>query len=245
MKKDISYFYNKHKNNPALILCHGPQLNELTPKLESIKNKGVIIFGCNEWLEFYDTEPTYWVLSGCMIKQLIKMGYSIKNTIIYNDAIDVINYSEAGEYIKRDYIVFYSRKDDKANRKLKDLDQTRDTIQDQIQAFTGSEENFGIGCNVSVYMLCCAILMGCNPIYLGGVNLDYQGGYADHKRIDLSIDKSLDKFKAGWEGRFDPFKEDFVKQTSIILNSAKKIGIDIYNTNETAWYDHIPYKNII
>ena len=73
-------------------------------------------------------------------------------------------------------------------------------------------------------MIGLAILMGCNPIYINGMDLDYSKGYAN----------------TGIAAPADPLWQDCADRqisTFEALNeSAKLLGIEIYNLNPKPWY---------
>lgn len=239
MKLQVKDIIHKHKNSPCILLCHGPSLNDITDKLQQYKDDGYILIGCNEWPLFYNVEPQYWTLCGCMIQELINLEYKINSTLFYSDSIDVLDKSVIEKYVDDDYLPFYQRKDNFANAKMEDIDMDRPTIQEELQSFTKYKDDYGIGSNVSLHMLALAVLLGCNPIYMAGIDLEFKEGYAKHKDIDTKIDKSLKKFDKGWEGRFDPFKADYIKSLKIINESAKKMGTNIINLNKDSWFDEI------
>jgi hypothetical protein len=61
MKYEFKDVFNKHRNSPALIIGHGPSLNERIESLARYREKEIILFGCNEWFRTYSQVPNYVV----------------------------------------------------------------------------------------------------------------------------------------------------------------------------------------
>ena len=75
-------------------------------------------------------------------------------------------------------------------------------------------------------MIAFAIIMGCNPIYVTGADLDYHKGYADESRHVPSLGYKL-----------DGVRENLLNDLRIIAESAKKKNIKIINLNKDSWYN--------
>ena len=57
---DIS---GKHKDIPCVVSLHGPSLNTHRDKIESLqKEKKIIRLSVNEWYDFFNEKPDYWVV---------------------------------------------------------------------------------------------------------------------------------------------------------------------------------------
>ena len=82
-------------------------------------------------------------------------------------------------------------------------------------------------------MIAFAILMGCNPIYINGMDLDYEdasGRYAEIKDGG-NVDGNSNHHWAGWRQNW--ITRDF----EIINNSANNIDVKIINLHKTPWYE--------
>ena len=105
------------------------------------------------------------------------------------------------------------------------------TIQEKLQQHTGHNQHMGTGQTVGLTVIAFAILMGCNPIYITGLDLDCSAGYADGK-------KTLGGYN---EGHFDHWKviyKDFLLDDMRILSeSASNVGIKIINLNKNSWHN--------
>jgi len=100
------------------------------------------------------------------------------------------------------------------------------TIQEELQKYTDHEEHYSTGDTVLFHMLSFAIIMGCNPIYVTGADLDYHKGYADESRHVPSLGFKL-----------DGVRENLLNDLRIIAESAKKKNIKIINLNKDSWYN--------
>jgi len=50
-------FFNSKKGQPAIILGHGPSLNDISDRLLEFHDKGYVLFGTNEWFNVYRVFP--------------------------------------------------------------------------------------------------------------------------------------------------------------------------------------------
>jgi len=105
------------------------------------------------------------------------------------------------------------------------------TIQEKVQLHTGYNQHMGTGQTIGLAVIAFAILMGCNPIYVTGLDLDCSLGHADGKT-------TLGAYN---EGHIDHWKiifKDFLLDDMRILDeSAKRLGIQIVNLNKDSWHD--------
>tara|TARA_R110000824_G_scaffold12890_4_gene56201 strand:+ start:454 stop:1410 length:957 start_codon:yes stop_codon:yes gene_type:complete len=107
------------------------------------------------------------------------------------------------------------------------------TIQEKLQEVSGHDRHFSTGHTVAYFALASAILMGCNPIYVAGMDLDYRkdGPYAQNS---VGAERY---FPPGTYGHFKLFHKHIENDLTIINESARKLGIKIINLNKDAWYD--------
>tara|TARA_Y100000296_G_scaffold4327_1_gene5676 strand:- start:4614 stop:5549 length:936 start_codon:yes stop_codon:yes gene_type:complete len=105
------------------------------------------------------------------------------------------------------------------------------TLQEKLQQHSGHSQHMGTGQTVGLFVIAMAILMGCNPIYVVGLDLDCSAGHADGKT-------TLGAYN---EGHIDHWKiifKDFLLDDMRILDeSAKNLGIEIVNLNKNSWHD--------
>ena len=105
------------------------------------------------------------------------------------------------------------------------------TIQEELQEYSGYDKHYSTGHTVAVSALSIAVLMGCNPIYLTGVDLDYNLGYAKN---EVNTRKYIPR---GAYGHFKVLAKHIENDFNIINASAEKKGIKIINLYKDAWYE--------
>ena len=106
----------------------------------------------------------------------------------------------------------------------------RVTIQEELQALSGFDQHYSTGDTVSFHAIAFAILMGCNPIYVSGMDLDYNKGYANPDKTDW-------KHKAAGPNDWSPVRQNLENDIYVLDESAKKRGIEIISLTPDAWYD--------
>ena len=106
----------------------------------------------------------------------------------------------------------------------------RTTLQEYLQNLTGASQHYSTGDTVSMHAIAFAIIMGCNPIYVSGLDLDYNKGYANSDKDDWKV-------KAQGPNAWTPVRENLQNDIRVLSESAKKRGIEIINLNPDPWYD--------
>ncbi|HYE68809.1 MAG TPA: hypothetical protein VEA58_09375 [Anaerovoracaceae bacterium] len=102
------------------------------------------------------------------------------------------------------------------------------SIQEYFQKVTGMDHHYGAGDTVGVHMVALAVILGLNPIYVTGIDLDYTHGYVNNEipnaqlRIGMGI-SSMNKSPQ--------IVDRVVEDLKIINRSARNLGIDIYDMN--------------
>jgi hypothetical protein len=89
------------------------------------------------------------------------------------------------------------------------------TIQELLQKVSGYHTHYNTGDTVILHALAFSVIMGCNPINIYGVDLDYTLGYAD------GVSRNGDSFDF-WMPRIE-------NDLNVINESAKLLGIKIIN----------------
>lgn len=105
------------------------------------------------------------------------------------------------------------------------------TIQEQLQKTSGYRQHYSTGDTVALHMLAFAIIMGCNPIYISGMGLDYQKGYANNQTAPSNND---------WQR----LSANLINDLRIINESAKKRNIKIINLKRDSWYNTFEEGNL-
>jgi len=212
MNINYDLIFNRHKNKPALICGHGPSLDEVKPELQNFKETGGIIFGCNDWNLFYDVVPKYWIFCNSELT-MVKMSSEINKWV---DRLEVF-YADTPDKTNKDWIAQNIKT--KVNA-YNYCDQNGNSLGEQVQKYTGCSEKYNGGDTVALQMLSFAILMGCNPINIIGVSLDYKWGYANNKTG-----------KKPQNADIQTFKDRSIRNFEILNKSAKCKGIKIFNVS--------------
>ena len=108
------------------------------------------------------------------------------------------------------------------------IGENRNTIQEEVQKISGHSQHCSTGDTTAMEMIMFAILFGCNPIYITGMDLDYSLGYA---AIDGSVRPRLEEYA------FAKVKPNLYNDLKILNESAILRGLKIFNLNKNAWFD--------
>jgi len=104
------------------------------------------------------------------------------------------------------------------------------TIQEKLMVFSDYHQHAGPGQTVGLFAIMFAILMGCNPIYVGGLDLDCTLGHAKKANPKAT-------FNQGHMGHWKKIYRDFLLDDMRILKeSAENLGIKIVNLNKNSWH---------
>jgi len=235
--KEISDIIYIHRNQPAIIDCFGPSGNKNRNYINSLqKSKRIIRFSCNDWWRHLPSSPppNYWVLASSVdrIDTYQSQINRYKIPVLYAYSIDH-SHKNIINSLDCEFILGYDQKHQDGNPNgdwccsngcKNNVVLGKLTIQQELKKICNIDEQYGSGDSVVFHMIAFAILMGCNPIYLNGVDLDYKKGYANN-----NIKPHTDNL---WQECADRQKDNF----SILLKSAHTLGSNIYNLNSNAWY---------
>jgi hypothetical protein len=112
-------------------------------------------------------------------------------------------------------------------RCCENINPNRLTIQEFLQKTTNYDKHYSTGDTVVLHAIAFAIIMGCNPIYIVGVDLDYSLGYAENSqnyRPDLLAT------------RLEESNKNLLNDLQILKDSADMMGTKIINLNKESWY---------
>lgn len=106
------------------------------------------------------------------------------------------------------------------------------TIQEELQIISDCDQHLGPVATVGFVGIMFSIIMGCNPIYVSGLDLDYELGYANggekyHKFISIG---NVGHWKHS-------YRESILSDMKILKESAENLGIKIINLNKNSWHD--------
>jgi hypothetical protein len=106
---------------------------------------------------------------------------------------------------------------------------SRRTIQESLLALSGHDQHYSTGDTVTLHAIAFAIIMGCNPIYISGMDLDYEKGHAALGKVEPG---AAAEGKHSWHD----CSANLLNDLQILQDSATKRGISIINLKENAWY---------
>jgi len=86
--------------------------------------------------------------------------------------------------------------------------------------------NFSMYGNVALNMTMIAVILGCNPIHVFGVDLDYSTPYIDGSYNYAWKEQGINQLQVESKGILEGFE--------VINKCAKNIGVNIYNTDENS-----------
>ena len=112
------------------------------------------------------------------------------------------------------------------------------TIQEQLQEISGFESHYSTGDTVVLHAIAFAIIMGCNPIYVSGMDLNYSKGYAD-SNVEAPNGMSW-RFNDDWKS----MRKNLLNDLHILNESAKKKNIKIFNLSDNIWYNEFEKGNL-
>ena len=117
--KDIT---DKHKGETCIVALHGPSLSPYVDKIQELqKNEKVKRFSVNEWFDFFEEKPDYWVVSNTEFnirdsilneniwkarQYPVDVFNQYKVPLLYNCAADLTDPKFVEENLNFDYLPF-------------------------------------------------------------------------------------------------------------------------------------------
>ena len=230
IKYNFEEIKNKHSDKTAFVCGLGPSFSE---NIDYIKTKrdDIILVSCNDIDLLTDLQPDYWVFANSHQSAHFMRNRFKKfpnTTIVHSDSVDstprwwIEEWMKNFNYIGYDQRHFDNKKCNNCPNMCDNFISGRLTIQEELQNFTGHNEKYSTGDTVAVHMLALSILLGCKKIYITGVDLDYKKGYFGSYRQPTLVTE------------FDPFLNDILNDFRIINESAKNLGVEIINLNQSS-----------
>ena len=214
-------FIGKEKNKIAYVCGMGPSLKKYLSQVESSEN---VVIACSDVDLMTNIIPNYWVFANSIDVAATRMNDRWKK---FKDTVIVHAYSvdpTSNSWIRENVITNYIGYD---QRHFNDSDcpncpggcnnriPGKKTIQEILMNLSNYEKKYGTGHTVAVHCLALAILLGCSEIYLFGIDLNYNLGYVDDKTVN--------------NDSFSYWLPEILEDFKIMNESAKKLGIKIYN----------------
>jgi hypothetical protein len=223
MIKDLKDYWNFELGKTAVICGLGPSLSESIDWIKNNENDLVII-SCNDVDLLTNLTPNYWVHANSVdtiYKLSDRFSKYPNSVIVHADSVDstprqwINNNFKSNVYIGYDQRHFNGLSCPNCANGCANLIKERKTIQEQLKDYTNFDSKYSTGDTVAVHMLALAVLLGCNKIYITGVDLDYTKGYYNTNFINHDT--------------FDPYLSNILNDFKIINDSAKNIGVEIIN----------------
>ena len=219
---------NKHLNKTAFICGLGPSLSDTIEYITKNRNE-IVLISCNDIDINTNLKPDYWVFANSLQTfpfMLERFKKYEGTTIVHSDSVDstprewIEKNSSGLNYIGYDQRHFNNSKCNNCPNGCKNFIDGRLTIQEELQKFTNYDLRYSTGDTVAIHMLALSILLGCNKIFISGVDLDYKKGYYNSYMRPHSVIE------------FDVCINNILNDFKIINDSVKNLGIEIINTSE-------------
>ena len=244
----LSTIIDRHYNTPAVIDCNGPSSNFYRVDIDRLhEKKRIIKLVPNEWYSFrHSTVPDYWVISNTQftIRSQIDQFNKWLVPVFWASSLDPTPIDFVKERLQPDYLAYRqggiggdgteAYRGCTYNNFHHDDPKTARTIQEFLRDLSGHTDNYSTGITVAHHMIAFALIMGCHPIFLSGVDLRYDepgavNGYAQvRKGAELPLPTSTT-----WESQ----KDILMRDMQILNESANLMEREIINLNKDAWFD--------
>ena len=256
--ESFGWFYNREKDKPCLIAGTAPTINNFPFKTFN----GIYITVNDGPIRFKKLfNPNYWVNANYeypVPEKHLKDINSFKKTVfIFADSVTYSYTKINPEFLDKNLKVRWFAYDQRhfnhskcqignfACCEILKIYPDRITIQEYIQKKFNTEYHYSTASTVSIHALAFAIIMGCNPIYIHGVELPYyKEDYKHYTTFNYKCINAPNYFKkfvlkviniSSWL-RF--FKRKYYELFIIKDKKQKKI----YNEKiqKSSFYDDIP-----
>jgi hypothetical protein len=228
---EISELINSEQNKTGLCLATGPSLSPFLDILKTIENERdkYCFLSVNDFDSLFKLDVQYRVVANSVMtieKEYKRFNSTPQTKLIYADSVDITPIERASQLIEVDYLSYDQRHfggkqcvDCYRCGCIQNLNPERLTIQEELQKYTSNETYYSTGDTVSLHMIALSILLGCNPIYVFGMDLDYKNGYVNNSGIH-----NPDSFNC----------QNINNDLKTIKESAERIGVNIYSSSENS-----------
>ena len=224
-KLNYNNLFGKHKAEPAFVIGHGPSFNNVIDNIDKYKESGYVTFETNEWFDFHEKPPTYWVIANpiATIQRHFKKMNEVNTTVIYAYSADWTPQNFIDQFLKCDYMGYDERhlngEDCGSGGCCRFRIPNTLTLAQEVMKYTKGNELYSkgsVGTSV-VHALAIAIIMECSPIYITGVHLDYGLGYAGKRKLNIPPVIAM-----------TPYIDQVINNFKILKESALNIGVEIF-----------------
>lgn len=254
MKINMEWAKYKYNDVPVICVAHGPSLNKYLARLGEFKSKGFIILGLNDWYFFHHkVTPHYSIMANGVFTietQHHNFNKYQETIIVYADSVDMTDRTRVEAILKPDYLPYDQRhfegktcaqllasdkKDmggfDPSGKCCNHIVPKRLTIQEELQLMTGYDKHFKTGDTSALHMLAFAGILGCNPIYFVGIDLDYNLGFASNNG-----NKGIHSINVG---DLNDYRPRILDDLDIINKSISHDGREMLNLNQDSTFDTV------
>ena len=213
------------KNKTAFVCGLGPSLSESIEYIRKNRNE-IVLICCNDVDLNTDLVPDYWVFANSIqtFPSMINRFEKYKDvTIVHSDSVDatpkewIEPHTTNLKYIGYDQRHFNNSTCNDCPNGCRNFIDGRLTIQEELQKYTNFNSRYSPGDTVAIHMTALSILLGCNKVYITGVDLDYKKGYYNTNRPPMLVTE------------FDPCLGNILKDFDIINQSAINKKVEIIN----------------
>lgn len=257
MRIQFSDIKDKNKGTIGLVCGLGPSLKndlKLVEGLSGNKEKYTTL-SCNRYYKLTKIKADYWVIANSQkimqIPQIIGDANKLNDTILlYADSVDETNKKTVDEKLTNKFIGFdqrhfkgkhcgWGKGKDGRHTCCGSIEAGRLTIQEELVKYVNGGKNYTAGGSVILHVLATAIMVGCNPIYITGVDFNYEGDGYVTKDLTHSQGKTMGLTNG------PAVKQKVKEDLQIINNLAKEHGVNIYTPTKNGYLDTIfEYKEL-
>lgn len=268
---EFSDIINKEKGKSGIVMGLGPSLNNNIGFIKETRDKNEFsLISCNNIDVMADFGVDYWILAQPADYQnplhipLAKDRYNkMGATFLYTDCLDLTDRDEVEKLLHNINYIGYDQRHFKSERCswldvhgrkpicCNGIIEGRLCIQEEFKKYTGVDFMYGTGDTVGVHMVALSVMLGLNPIYITGIDLDYSKGYFNNdfegddgkKRLGMSIDERI-KMGMNSINECPSMVDRIINDMNIIKESARNIGVDIYIMDKDIRLSEVfEYKN--
>jgi hypothetical protein len=261
---NFEFFINREKNKPCLVVGNAPTI--INFPYREFKGIYILVSSAAQALRKI-VSPDYWISANHSFpvpQRHLRIINSFKDYVfIFSDTAayftrNVYDYDFLKKNIKVPWFTFDDRhfNHKKCNPlrnccKLADLYPDRITLQEFIESHFGVKDIYQGSTTAVIFCIMFAILMGCSPIYLQGVELPlYLKDYNYYKpfqnlsktRQSLRVMRTCIKDKLLGTITYSPFYDSIGRTLGSferLVNLCHKVGIEIYNLSSTSTLNQI------
>ena len=257
MRKEFDDIIHKEAGKSGLVLGLGPSVKVNMELIEDAdRSENFKLITCNNMdLLKPDLNYDYWILAQpadehnplCLCHDDMTERVRQKGAFfLYTDCLDRTPYDRVDDQLKDiDFIGYDQRHFEsepcgwlhESGEKpacCERIIEGRKTIQEvfrDVCKYKGPENTYGCGDTVGVHMIALAVILGLNPIYVTGIDLDYTDGYFNNKvELKRTDGRPQDRRALGLSS-INNDKAMFgriIRDISTIRKMAKNIGVEIY-----------------